>query len=78
MIPVIRKIGSYFRRKVGADTGLSGPHLCGLCGRPTDPNSRQWSAHRRAYIDTQCIPSIVRAHGESVLSEWLETGGFSL
>ena len=53
MIPVIRKIGSYFRKQVAAKTVPDGPYLCGLCGQPTDPSSRKWSRHRRAFIDDE-------------------------
>ena len=72
MIPVIRKIGSYFRRQVGADTGLRGRHLCGLCGEPTDPSRRRWSPDRHAYIDDECIPAFVRNLGDHSVRKWLD------
>lgn len=74
MIPVIRKIGSYFRKQVAAKTVPDGPYLCGLCGQPTDPSSRKWSRHRRAFIDDECIPSIVVARGTMAVIHWLDSG----
>ena len=73
MIPVIRKIGSYFRRQIGAETGLAGRHRCGLCNEPTDPSSRPWSPHRERFVDNECIPAIVRAAGPGAVLHWLET-----
>ena len=70
MIPVIRKIGSYFRRQVG--TELTGKHLCGLCGEPTDPTRRQWSPDRHAFIDDECIPAYIRNLGPVSVREWLD------
>lgn len=74
MIPVIRKIGSYFRRRIGAETGLTGRHLCGLCGEPTDPSRRRWSSIQRAYLDDECIPPYVRNLGPPAVQHWLDYG----
>lgn len=76
MIPVIRKIGSYFRKQIGTETGLRGPHKCGLCGEATDPGAREWSPYLRRFVDSNCVPAIVRAHGIPAVSYWLETGDF--
>ncbi len=72
MIPVIRRIGSYFRKRIGAETGLSGRHLCGLCGEPTDPARRKWSAQRQRFIDSECIPAYVRKRGPVAVQSWLD------
>lgn len=72
MFPTIRKIGSYFRKQIGAD--LAGPHVCGLCGGATNRDLREWSPHLRAYVDFECIPAIVRRRGPTARRHWLETG----
>jgi hypothetical protein len=71
-LPVLQKIGSFFRRQIGAETGLRGRHLCGLCGEPTDPGRRQWSPSRQRYIDDECIPAYIRNLGAVAVREWLE------
>jgi len=72
MIPVIRKIGSYFRKRIGAEAELAGPHLCGVCETPTDPKNRHWSSDKKAFIDTECIPAYVRKCGRIAVSKWLD------
>lgn len=72
MIPVIRKIGSYFRKRIGAETGLAGRHLCGLCGEPTDPARRRWSSDRQSYVDEECIPAYIRNLGPFSVQQWLD------
>lgn len=72
MIPGIRKIGSYFRKQIGAE--LTGRHRCAFCDEPTDPTDREWSPYLRRYLDRGCIPAIVTGRGPSSISHWLETG----
>lgn len=75
--PVLSMIGGFFRKMIGSDAGaadLRGRHPCALCGEPTDPAAREWSPHLRAYVDAECVPSVVRSRGERALAHWLDTG----
>jgi len=72
MFPTLRKIGSYFRKQVGAD--LTGPHPCGMCAGPTHRDRREWSSNLHSYVDIECIPAIVRRRGPSAVRHWLESG----
>jgi hypothetical protein len=72
MFPTIRKIGSYFRKKIGVD--LAGPHPCGMCREATHRDRREWSSNLQSYVDIECIPAIVRRRGPSAVRYWLDSG----
>ncbi len=76
-VPVLARIGRAFRSAFTFEAPIAlarRAFTCPLCDMPADPAAREWSSHYGRYVDTDCIPSIVRAAGRAAVVEWLESG----
>ncbi len=76
-VPVLTRIGRAFRSALTFEAPIAlarRAFTCPLCDTPAAPGAREWSAHYGRYVDTGCIPSIVRAAGRAAVVEWLESG----